>query len=287
MQPRVTIGMTAFNRPELLREAIHAIYRNPGEEFELILYMNGPNDKTVETVAELHKQYKFQRMVSDNIGQQAIRKMIDRTQTKYFLMIEDDMIWFTDNWLKELVDAMEINPSPTPIKGTKEEWGILTTNCLQDRVTNGALWPVHFQDGEFIDKTYGDIDYIVTGFAAGGPILMRTEVAKELDAFTADCPLFEGEVDMALHRYRQAQYPMAHVKSVYTYHANSPFFNEPYPEVWRAKQGEQTIEEAKELYKREDDRFDFNYQDNHLIWDYIKSGTFQDYAKQVWQNRKI
>lgn len=285
MQPRVTIGLVSFNRPELLKEAIAAIYRSPGESFDLIVWSNSTDEITRGIERQLRDEYGFTVIWGkENCGQQAIRKLLDMAETDYFLMTEDDMIWFSPGWLSNLVDAMENNPKPTPIRGTKEEWGVMTTNCLQDKVTNGALWPVHFSPGEFIAKTYNGVNYIVTAFAAGGPMLVRTKVALELDAFTDNCPLFEGEVDMALHRYRTAQYPMAHAKDVYVYHANSPFFNEPYPEVWRVKQGTQTIEEAKQVYKKEDDRFDFNHPDNGPIWDYIRSGTFKDYAEKLWQN---
>lgn len=256
VRPLVTVAMVSYKRPKLRNEAIKAIHRKPGLPFE---FLHWKNDK-------------------QNLGMDALRFLFEKAQGKYFVVVEDDMIWFQDNWLKNLVEAFEQKPGVPPegLKmGVKDEWGCLATNCLTDDVNNGGMWP-ELRDNMYEYEVNG-ITYQANIYAGGGAIIYNHDVLEGLGGIWDRSPHLNGTIHRLHYVYQWHQYPTAILRDTYIYHAASPYWNELYRKVWEEKQDGQTIENAKQIYSI---KGRFNWENKTPMKCFL-NGTFEKYAKKI------
>ena len=251
MQPICTVGLVSYKRPLFLAECIRSMHRNPGMPFDLLLHSNDLN----------------------NEGSYALEKIFKQVKTKYFVVVEEDELWFQDNWLKNLVEAFEQKPDITEegLKmGYKNEWGILASNTLGDTV-NPPAKPEHYEG--LIRFTKGNYTYWTNIHAGGGVMIFKTDVLRKLNPFGSDSCL-NGGLYPIIRGYEKAKYPQGRVENIYIYHAFSPYWNSLYPEVFKEKQKGQTIEEAKQF-------FNVDYT-NKFPMQMLKYGKFDEYVKEVY-----
>jgi glycosyltransferase involved in cell wall biosynthesis len=280
--PKITVMMVSYNRPLFLREAIPSLIENAGCDFELIIWDNGSTLETRQLALNLQSRYGFELLINQtNIGQQAWGRILERARGKYFVLTEDDMIWFQPNWLKNLVMAFETKPGLTAeskAKGAQNEWGAMATNVLVDEVNNGGMWASRFKGmSELCIKGIN----LWAGIGAGaGAMIFDTELLKSFKIMTPNVPPFGKCLDWVINKYAQEKYPMAHVRDTYIYHAASPFFNQLYPEVWLEKQTDQTIAQAMKVYLK---KCNFKFKGNEWILEKLKDGTFKEYAEKLYK----
>ncbi|KKL93685.1 hypothetical protein LCGC14_1872190, partial [marine sediment metagenome] len=253
------------------------------DNYVLIVWDNGSNAETVKVLKDLQKKYKFGLFLNNkNIGQQAYGSLIELDIVKasdYFIWLEDDMIWFSPNWLANLVKAFKTKPIITKAgkkMGAKEEWGVLATNVLVDRVNNGGMWRKRFE--RMIEHKIGGIHFWLNVRAGAGAIIFKTEKLQELKEILKYTTEFSGMLCNLLNKYNDEIYPMAHVRDTYIYHAASPFFNQLYPKVWETKQSGETIAQAMEQYE---EAGNFQFKGNEWILEELKKGKFENYAKKL------
>lgn len=208
MKPRCTIGLVAYRRPLFLAECIRAMHRKPGMDFETLIWSNDVN----------------------NEGSYALKYLFERCTTEYFVVIEEDELWFQDDWLKDLVEAFEQKPGITPAgrrMGIKNEWGILATNTFEDEIDK-YRGLIRFSKGRFI--------YWANIRAGGGAMIFRTEVLRKLDPFEPTKNKNGGLYPLLL-AYERAKYPQGRIENIKIFHATSEDWNSLYPEAYLAKQG--------------------------------------------------
>ena len=282
--PKVVVTLLSHNRDLFLKEAIPSLLRKPGmDNFVFIVWDNGSNQKTVDLLKELQAKYKFGLFLNNkNIGQQAYSALIELDIVKnsdYFVWLEDDMIWFQDNWLANLVHAFGIKPyisEKGKEMGAKEEWGVLATNVLVDKVNNGGMWKKRFE--KMIEMEKDGVNYWANVRAGAGAIIFKTEKLRELKDILSYTTEFSGMLCNILQRYNDEIYPMGHVRDTYIYHATSPFWNQLFPEVWKKKQRGETIKQAFKLYEK---KGNFHFKDNEWIIEDFKKGKFAKYAEKL------
>lgn len=286
--PTITIGMVSFNRPQFLKESIESLYHKPGrDDFEFILWDNDSNEETKKLCKELQDKYKFNLVLHNkNVGQDCLKYMVEKmAKGKYFIMTEEDMIWFQDNWLDNLIKGFEIPPDITDKGkelGYKNEWGILATNVLIDPVNNAGMWGTRLKG--MIEKTVQDTVFWCNVRAGGGALIFRTEDLKEYKAFPASSNTVNGHMETVNRIYESLKYPTGHIRDTYIYHACSPYWNQLFPKVWEIKQKGQTIEEA---FKQYQGLAKFDFSDSWLLQVFLQ-GKFKDYAQELCDivNRK-
>ena len=216
----------------------------------------------------------------------AMKLLLQKATGKYFVVIEEDMIWFQDDWLKNLVKAFEQSPNITKEgleMGFKNEWGGLATRCLTDNVNNAGMWPEFFKG--VIQYDINGIWYWANIHATGGAIIYKTELLQKLDAFNHKSKALNGILYRVLYLLEIYKYPTALLRDTYIYHACSPYWNKLYHKVFEEKQKGQTIEEAFKIYS---EKGNFNW-DNKEPMSALLNGTFGRYATKLWEdtcNRK-
>lgn len=282
--PRILVGMLSRNRPLLLRESVHALYRKPGMKFDLVLWSNGSNDETKQEERDLAKKFGFTlHECRTNIGFRAWRKIFYPSKATHYVWVEDDMIWYEDGWLRKLYEhfSQPINP-PT---GWKKEFGVVAMVSLIDAVNNGAMWKSHFDHAE--ETTIQGKQYIISLTACGAPLMVKASVAKKIDAFgpwKGKIPIF-GTFDATVNvKYRRANYQVAHAR-IFCYHANSPFWVSLYRKEFEEKQERPgSFVESIAKYTKDSamDGRPFVMEGNRWLLDLLKSGGFQEYAKQLF-----
>lgn len=244
--PNITIGLVSYKRPLFLAECIKAMYRNPGKEFELLIWSNDIENK----------------------GSYALEDIFKKVRTKYFVVVEEDEIWFQDNWLKDLVKAFEQKPGITKEgkkMGFKNEWGILATNMIDDDVNTSERryqGLIRFKQGKF--------SYLTNIRAGGGAMIFKTETLRKMNPFKKDRSL-NGALYPLILAYEEAKYPQGIVENIKIYHAYSPYWNELYPEVFKEKQKGKTIEDAKK-------QFNLNYANKYPMRMFLDD-KFDEYIR--------
>lgn len=279
--PLITIAMVSYNRPAFLKETIDSLFKNPGiRDFEFVLWDNNCNEETLKIERELAIKYpiKFIRN-SKNIGQIALAYILEEAKGEYFVMLEDDELWFQDGWLSEMLRGFE-NKMPLNEEGKKlkwkEEWGVISSNVLIDPVNNAGMWKEKLKN--ILKTDINGINYWLNVIAGGGILMFSTKVLKELDAFPRTAKYPNDAMDTVHKLILEHKYPMAYLPDIYIYHACSPFWNQLYKETWNEKQrGQITIEEAFRQYK---ERGEFDW-DNEWILDLFLQGNFNRYATEL------
>lgn len=285
-QQTIAIVMLSYNRPLFLKESIPSLLKNPGlDNYVFIVWDNGSNQETVDLLKDLQKEYEFGLFLNNkNIGQQAYSALMELDIIKasnYFVWVEDDMIWFQKDWLKNLVTAFETKPKITDKgkkMGAKKQWGALATNVLVDRVNNGGMWKKRFQ--RMIELEIDNIHFWANVRAGAGAIIFKTAKLQELKEILQYTTKFSGMLCNILQRYNDEIYPMGHVRDTYIYHAASPFFNQLYPKVWETKQSGETIEQASKIYEKE---ANLQFKGNEWILEELKKGRFSKYAEELYR----
>ena len=283
-QHTIAIVMLSYNRPLFLKESIPSLLKHPGlDNYVFIVWDNGSNQETVDLLQELQKEYEFGLFLNNkNIGQQAYSALMELDIIKasdYFIWVEDDMIWFQQDWLKNLVTAFETKPYITDKgrkMGAKEEWGALATNVLVDKVNNGGMWRKRFE--KMIELEVNNIHFWANVRAGAGAIIFKTKKLQEMKEILRKTTKFSGMLCNILQRYNDEIYPMGHIRDTYIYHAASPFFNRLYPEVWETKQSGETILQASKKYEK---AANLQFEGNEWILELLKEGKFKTYAKEL------
>lgn len=254
----VSLALVSYKRPKFTKECLKALKRKPGIKYELLHWKN---DKK-------------------NLGSDALEVLLKKARGKYFVIIEEDMIWFQDNWLKELVEGFEKKPEITKEgleMGYKNEWGMLATSCLIDDVNNGGMWEV---PGKICIDNAGT-RYWTNIYAGGGPVIMKTETLRNIGDIWGKARL-NGTLHRIQYLYEQAKYPMGILRDTYIYHAASPYWNKLYKKVWLEKQTDQTIEEAFKVYSG---KGNFNWNNKRPMEMFLK-GQFNKYSNEIFNNRR-
>jgi glycosyltransferase involved in cell wall biosynthesis len=278
MKKTVTIGMLSYNRPLFLATSIPQIFEKAGYDFKFILWDNASNEETRLVEMALAEKYGFEVVINkENVGLQALHHLVNLMDSDYYVLVEDDMLYFPDNWLKDLVAAFETRPDVVDKKTKKKrkgEWGVIATTCFVDEVNNGGMWPSRW--GRASHYEMDGIRYIGNVRAAGGAMIMKTRLAQK---YTTDkMHFFTAGVDRIIEKFAKDNYMLAHARDICIYHAASPFYNQLYPEAWGAKQGGGTIEEGFKAFKK---KGDFNFEDNDWILSLLKHGLFEEYVKKL------
>lgn len=223
--------ISTYKKSEVLKECLKYLIKNAGIPFNLWVWDNGKGK---------------------NIGLNAYAEMAENVKTDYIVTVDEDVIWFPKNWLKNQLDAF-YDIFDTNVKGKKYEWnywGWLGLNVIQDRYTNGALWPDFFKQTKVVQGKRWR-------FRVGRRIpqtcaMIHRKTLEGLGGFPYDrlnkFYSFDGELSWRIDKLKMAQGILEDIK---IYHASGPYYNRKYEKIWIEKTGE-TIKESERKYMKAD-----------------------------------
>jgi glycosyltransferase involved in cell wall biosynthesis len=110
MQPRVSILMLTFNRPQFLSRAIESIRSQTFTDWELLIVHDGPNEEIAEILhdwegREPRLRY-FRRLTPGNIAQ-ANNFGLARARGEYIAILDDDDYWRVPDKLERQVRFLD------------------------------------------------------------------------------------------------------------------------------------------------------------------------------------
>lgn len=109
MKPRVSVVSLAYNRRENVRELLTALRRQTYPAVEVILVDNASPDGTAEMVRQ---QFPEVRLIEagDNLGMVAYNLGFEAARGDYILVMDDDGLPGSDDWIAQVVARFEANP---------------------------------------------------------------------------------------------------------------------------------------------------------------------------------
>ena len=122
-----TVIMDTYYRPELLKDAVNAVFRQTHENIELILVNNGATSETVDYLLELSELDRRVKLVHFKENQYSVDdplKMLDvclnaglRVATGEYIWYQSDDDFMTDDYVEKMVRLFVDNPECTTAAG--------------------------------------------------------------------------------------------------------------------------------------------------------------------------
>jgi glycosyltransferase involved in cell wall biosynthesis len=109
MKPDVTLVSLAFNRRENVRELLTSLHYQSYPSFEVILVDNASSDGTVEMVRSDFQEVELIESGS-NLGMVAYNLGFEAARGDYILVMDDDGLPGSDDWIAQVVARFEANP---------------------------------------------------------------------------------------------------------------------------------------------------------------------------------
>ncbi|MCC6536585.1 MAG: glycosyltransferase [Bryobacterales bacterium] len=112
-QPRVSILMLTYNRPQLIGRAVESIVRQTFEDWELIVVQDGSNEHTVRVMndwaARDGRILYLRRDRGGNIAD-ATNYGLERARGEYIAILDDDDAWIDEHKLARQVAFLDSHP---------------------------------------------------------------------------------------------------------------------------------------------------------------------------------
>ncbi|HOT90786.1 MAG TPA: glycosyltransferase family 2 protein [Anaerolineae bacterium] len=108
-KPKVSVVSLAYNRRENVRELLTMLRRQTYPSFEIILIDNASPDGTAEMVK---REFPEVRLIETggNLGMVAYNLGFEAARGEYILVMDDDGLPGSDDWIEQVVARFEANP---------------------------------------------------------------------------------------------------------------------------------------------------------------------------------
>jgi GT2 family glycosyltransferase len=211
--PHVSFIVVSYNRRENTVSCLNSIYSLDYPSFDIIV-VDGSTDGTTEEVKKRFPQTKIIQN-KENLGVVKAHNIgLEETSGDYVIRVDDD-VTLEKNFLKELVNVMESDPT-VGIAGPKiyylRHHGLLW--CVGGKIEWWRGKDVTLGDGEKDVGQYNtrrEVDYI------GCCMLVRREVVEKIGKLDECYFLYFEDLDYNV-RARKAGYRIIYVPSAVAYH---------------------------------------------------------------------
>jgi glycosyltransferase involved in cell wall biosynthesis len=106
---KVSIGMPAFNRANVLKSSIQQVLDQTFKDFELIIYNDGSTDNTVEIIKGFNDP-RIQLIDRENLGPpHPLNGILKESRGEYIIILHDHD-FFHPQLLEKSIDALDRNP---------------------------------------------------------------------------------------------------------------------------------------------------------------------------------
>lgn len=114
---RITVGVTSYNRPDLLRRAIQSAVSQTYRNLEILISDNGSSNPEVRTVIEEFARSDARiRCIFHQVNQGAFfnfRSVLNEASSEYFVWLADDDYWCPEYLESLLAEAMRTGAALT------------------------------------------------------------------------------------------------------------------------------------------------------------------------------
>src|SRR5262245_1141872 len=195
--PRFTIGISTYNRADLLREALEAALGQTYPDVEILVCDNASQDRTAEVVESYGDRVRYHRNAT-NIGMYPnFAKAIELASGEYFSLLQDDDLIHRD-FVRRALEAFARDDDVVFYSGFGT-WSPSPTSIWMDKML-GPPFPVDWMGGglRVMDGTAAAPLLHFANFSTYPMIAFRTDVARRaVRHIFPDCELFNENVLMA------------------------------------------------------------------------------------------
>ena len=137
----ISVVMPAYNRENIIKEAIDSVLGQTYEDIELIVVDDGSTDKTSKVVREIEDP-RLKYFYQENAGACAARnKGVELSQGELVAFHDSDDIWHQDK-LEKQIKAMETSGADLVFCKLVKYYANGKTQLLPDSISEGFLNPV-------------------------------------------------------------------------------------------------------------------------------------------------
>lgn len=212
----ISIVIITYNKIEALKLCLDSLLKTvKGINCEVIIWNNNSNDGTYDFLEKFSTLNKNVRVINnkENIGNNAKSKAVELAKGDFIVGIDDDVIGFSENWLREMVKAYKSIPY----------MGYLVADVVQDEKTNGAKYP---------GENYSDVEYfngeivIQSGPSGGWCYMISRNVYCETGKllFLSDRKFVSEDSDYQV-RVTNSGLISGILKNTKVYHATGEYYN--------------------------------------------------------------
>ena len=222
----VSIFIVTHNRLDFIIKCTQCLLQTLANiNYELILIDNASTDGTDKYLNKLSAENSNIKIIrpEKNIGTNAKSLGAESSKGEFIIGVDDDVIFFPDNWIQDMVKAYKTIP----------QMGYLATNVIQDETTNGAKHPPEMYFKEEFDE--GNI-ILEVGPTGGWCFMISREVYNKIGKFLK----FEGRIFFPedgdyVNRIINNGYKYGILSGVEVYHATGDFHNKNYKKIFDTK----------------------------------------------------
>lgn len=214
--PSVSIVIVNFNGKELLRQCLFTLSNTNYSDYQIVVVDNASTDGSLADINgtfSSNPQIKFIEN-TENVGHAEGCNIGARiTNGKYIVFLDSDIEFETNNWLRELVNVMENDPTV----GLAQAKIVLAEdkNCLDYvcvAVDALGTWAANYGSKEEMLKENFEILA-----ASSGCCIVRRDVFEQVGGFDASYFIYDDDTDLSL-RARLMGYRVLFVPSALVTH---------------------------------------------------------------------
>ncbi len=178
--PRVSIVMLTFNRPQYIGRAIESVCRQTLQDWELLVVHDGPNEEIGRVVTEWARReprVRYLRRTQPGNIADASNYAIARARGAYIAVLDDDDYWCLDEKLALQTSLLDEHPEIVACGG-----GVITI----DRHGNETMRYLKPQDAAAIRRVA-----LLANPMAHGSTMYRREAAERVGGYDAGLDGFQ------------------------------------------------------------------------------------------------
>jgi GT2 family glycosyltransferase len=235
----ISIFIVTHNRLDFLKQCINSLLPTLNDiKYELIIWDNASTDGTKQFLNSLSNPSIIIKFSDDNLGTNAKGKAASICKGEFIIGIDDDVLSFPGNWLRDMIKAYKSVP----------RLGYLSTDVIQNEYTTGAK-P---SDELYFNKSFenGEIT-IQFGPAGGWCFMISRNIYKKIGNF-ADIKgrIFFSEDGDFLNRLKSKGYRFGILKDVKVFHATGDHYNKDYIDIYETKMKDYNDNHADNYHKK-------------------------------------
>jgi glycosyltransferase involved in cell wall biosynthesis len=130
--PKVSVVIPTKDRPELVRRAVMSVLTQTVEDIEVIVVIDGPDERTTKVLSDLHEQRLRCFELSESVGAtEARNEGIRHARANWIALLDDDDEWLPEKLMRQL----------RAIAQSSHRLPVIATRLIASSSRGGFVWP--------------------------------------------------------------------------------------------------------------------------------------------------